>query len=199
MKKLTVIPMMLFSILVLSAPVFAATTVTVDDNKVTIDRNQPNTTMVVQQAAPQMVVVQQVPVIVAEMQDPRKLEGEIIRVDMPKSLIVVRDINSRERKVLLKQGMISGYKVDDYVQIYLMADLKEAKTIKTIQTADLDGEVVSADYSRNLLVVRDGSGMDRVVILSPGMNNKYQAKDHVRLYVIADQPDAKEVRLIRVK
>ena len=200
MKKLTVIPMMLISILALSMPLFAATTVTVDDNnRVTIDQNQPHTMTMVQQVVPQTIVVQQVPVIVAETQDPRKLEGEIIRVDMPESLIVVRDINSRERKVLLKQGMISGYKVDDYVQIYLMADLKEAKTIKTIQTADLDGEVVSADYSRNLLVVHDGSGMDRVVILSPGMNNKYQVKDHVRLYVIADQPDAKEVRLIRVK
>ena len=186
MKKLLTIAGILTPLVFLSMPVLAETTVTVDDNKVTIDRNQPT------------VVVTQ-PVIVAETEDPRKLEGEIIRVDIPESQIVVQDINSRERKVLLKQGMINAYKVGDYVQIYLMADLKEAKTIHTVRTADLEGDVVATDYTRNQVVIHDAGGVDRVVILSPGMSGKYQVRDHVRLYVVSDYPDFHEVRVVRVK
>ena len=92
MKKLAIIPLMLFLILPLSIPVLAATTVTVDDNKVIIDRNQPNTITVVQQALPKTIVVQR-PVIVTRTEDPRELEGEIIRVDYPGNQIVVQDID----------------------------------------------------------------------------------------------------------
>ena len=189
MKRSATVFVALFSIFMASVPVFATTTVTVEDNsKVTVDPN-----------APPAIVVQATPVVIAQTEDPRKLEGEIIRVDIPESQILVRDVDSRERRVELKQGMISGYKVGDYVQIYLMADLKEAKTIRTVRTADIDGEVVATDYTRSQIIVRDSSGADRVVILSPGMNNKYQVKDRVQLYVVAEQPDIKEVRLIRVK
>ena len=204
MKKLTVIPMMLISILALSMPVFADTTVTVNDNKVTIDRNQPNTTTVIQQTVPQMVVVQQepvivtTPVIITRTEDPRKLEGEIIRVNIPANQIVVRDINSRERKVLLKQGMISTYKVDDYVRIYLMADLKEAKTIETLTTADLDGEITSIDYTNNVIIVRE-NGRDSRLILRPGIAHSYKVGDHVRLYVLSPYAGMQEAQVIRVR
>lgn len=145
------------------------------------------------------VVVPITPVIVIKTEDPKDLEGEIIRVDMPESMIVVQDANNRERKVTLKQGMIDAYKVGDYVQVHLMADLKEAKTIKTVRTADLEGDVVVADLAGNQIVVRDSDPMDHVVLLNPAMNNKYVVGDHVRLYVVSDMPDVKEVRLIRVK
>ena len=154
--------------------------------------------MVVQQGAPQMVVVQQVPVIVTTTEDPRKLEGEIIRVDYPGHQIVVRDINGRERKVLLKQGMISTYKVDDYVRIYLMADLKEAKTIETLTTADLDGDIASIDYTNNVIIVRE-NGRDSRVILRPELVRSYKAGDHVRLYVLSPYAEMQEARLIRVR
>ena len=39
----------------------------------------------------------------------------------------------------------------------------------------------------------------QMVILSPGMNSSYKVGDHVRLYVVSDYPDIKEVRLIRIK
>ncbi len=63
----------------------------------------------------------------------RDLEGRIINVDSSQSTIVVHDNQGRDRRVKLKQGMISNYKVDDYVRIHLMADLKEAKMIRTIK------------------------------------------------------------------
>jgi ribosomal protein L21E len=63
----------------------------------------------------------------------RDLEGRIINVDSSQNTIVVRDAQSRDRRVKLKQGMISTYKVDDFVRIHLMADLKEAKMIRTIK------------------------------------------------------------------
>jgi hypothetical protein len=63
----------------------------------------------------------------------RDLEGRIINVDTSQGTILVHDKEGRDRRVQLKQGMISGYKVDDYVRIHLMADLKEAKMIRTIK------------------------------------------------------------------
>src|SRR5207253_3199045 len=103
------------------------------------------------------------PVIVTKTEDPRELEGEIVRVDYPRSQMVIRDIDGRERKVIVKQGMINNYKVDDYVKVYLMADMKEAKSITTKRTADIEGEVVGIDYARNQIVVRDRDGADRAV------------------------------------
>ncbi len=61
------------------------------------------------------------------------LEGRIINVDSSHNTIMVHDTNGRDRRITLKQGMISTYKVDDYVRIHLMADLKEAKMIRTIR------------------------------------------------------------------
>lgn len=63
----------------------------------------------------------------------RDLEGRIVQVDSSQNTISVRDAQGRDRRVKLKQGMIGTYKVDDYVRIHLMADLKEAKMIRTIQ------------------------------------------------------------------
>lgn len=63
----------------------------------------------------------------------RDVEGRIVNVDNSQNTISVREANGRDRRIKLKQGMISGYKVDDYVRIHLMADLKEAKMIRTIK------------------------------------------------------------------
>ena len=70
--------------------------------------------------------------MLVQKQDKRDLEGRIINVDSSKGQIIVRDAEGRERKVILKEGMINQYKVDDFVQIHLMADMKEAKTIRTV-------------------------------------------------------------------
>ena len=63
------------------------------------------------------------------------LEGRISRVDVTKSVILVKNelenkIGKREYRVLVKQGMINDYKKNDKVKIWLMADRKEAKHIE---------------------------------------------------------------------
>ena len=80
-----------------------------------------------------------------------------------------------------------------------MEALREAKTIHTKRTADLEGDIVTTDHARSQIVVHDSDGVDRVVILNPMMSSSYKVGDHVRLYVLSDYPDVKEVRLIRVK
>ena len=204
MRKLLAVTEVLAALVFLSVPVLAATTVTVDENKVTVNRDQPgaSTTTVVQPVVPvvsETVVLQSPTVVITKTEDPRELEGQIIRVDYPKSEIVVEDINGRDRRVLLKQGMINYYKVDDYVKIHLMADLREAKTIKTQRTADLDAEIVSIDYTNNLIIVHNRDGRDVRVLIRPGMVNHYKAGDHVRLYVASDYPDLQEAKMIRVR
>jgi predicted RNA-binding protein len=64
----------------------------------------------------------------------RYLEGRITRVDLAANSITVHDTRGRDKKIDLKQGMVTGYKVDDYVRIHLAADLKEAKMIRTIKS-----------------------------------------------------------------
>ncbi|GEM_PF-3583987 len=194
-SKITFVPAFLFSILLVSIPASATTTVTVDNDKVTIEQDKTASTVsaTTVQTGSQTVAAQTTP------RDPRELEGEIIRVDQSKNEILVRDTDNRERRILLKQGMISNYKVGDYVKIYLMADMREAKTVKTQAAADLEGEVVSTDTVASRMVVRDERGKDHVVLLSPEMNGKNQVGDHVRLYVVSDSPERQEVRLIRVR
>ena len=177
-----------------------ANTVKVDESKVTVQEGQ-NTT-VVQQAPPVVaatpVVVQAVPVVVTE-QDPRHVEGEIINVDIPENQILVRDIDNREKRIQLKQGMISNYKVGDYVEVYLMADMKEAKTIETHRIADLEGEIVTLDYTNKLLILRESSGNNRSVLIRPALIQQHKVGDRVRMYVVQAEPDpSTTVRLIRV-
>ena len=71
-------------------------------------------------------------VILTKGENNRDLEGRIVIVDNSKNTIVVHDAQGHDRRVTLKQGMINNYKVDDYVRIHLMADLKEAKMIHTV-------------------------------------------------------------------
>lgn len=169
---------------------FAATTVTVDDDN--------SGSMTVVQTSPQAVVVQPQPIIITESRDPRELEGVITRVDYPGSQITVQDIDGREKRVELKQGMITTYKVDDYVKIYLMADMREAKTIETRQTADVEGDIVGIDYANNRVIVRESTG-DRTVIFTPGTIKGYKTGDHVRLYVVSNYTNLQEAKIIRVK
>ena len=68
--------------------------------------------------------------------DKPDLEGPIVKINMVKSVITVRNIGkdvqskNKEKKVLVKQGMISNYRLGDYVQIRLMQDNYEAKQIE---------------------------------------------------------------------
>ncbi len=130
-------------------------------------------------------------------ENPKDFEGEIIRVDMSKSQIVVQDTSGRERRGQLKQGMIGTYKVDDYVRIHLMADLKEAKTIETIRDVrNLEGNIVSVDTSRSQIVVRGADGKDSTVLLRQGQINNYRMGDHVRIYLLANHEQVQVIRII---
>lgn len=189
-------------IFVLGFPLFAAAahaaTVTVENDKVTVDQTGQATTVVQTGVVP--VVAPVAPVAAyAAVQDPRHLEGEIVNVDYPSSEILVRDIDNRERRVTLKQGMINTYRTGDYVEIYLMADMKEAKTIHTRRTADVEGEITSVDYANNLIVVRDANGANRNVLVRPGIIGEHKVGDRLKLYVAVDNADPAAVRLIRIR
>lgn len=132
-------------------------------------------------------------------ENPKDFEGEIIRVNMSDNQIVVQDTNGRERRVQLKQGMIGTYKVDDYVRIHLMADLKEAKTIETVRGMGRhDGYVVRVDPQGSRMVVRDASGRERTVLVRQGTITNYRVGNQVRVYQLADHEDVQLVRMIRV-
>lgn len=184
MKKLIAISGFLFLLL----PIYSAgatTTVTVDDNAgtVTVGQNQPG-------------VLNATPVVIAKEENPMEFEGEIIQINYPKSQILVHDTGGRDRRVIVKQGMINNYKVDDYVQVRLMADLREAKMIHTVQDAShFEGVIVSVDPVASHIIVRDRTQTDRTVLLASGMTANFKAGDRVRIYVV---PEYKEARLIRI-
>ncbi len=112
----------------LSAAAFAETTIKVDgDQSVTVTPQNP--------VVLTPIIVQEVPVVILKEDPayPKNFEGTIVKVDLPESQIVVRDTENHERRVLIKQGMINTFKVDDYVRINLMADMKEAKMVKIVR------------------------------------------------------------------
>ncbi len=163
-----------------------ATTVTVDDNSKTVTINQNQT----------VPVVDATPVIIARENNPKEFEGEIIQVDLPEHQILVRDAEGRDRRVTVKQGMINNYKVDDYVQVSLMEDLKEAKMIHVVQDAfHFEGTIVGVDSSTNHIVVRDKTQTDKTVLVASGMTAYFKTGDRVRIYLV---PEYKEARFIRI-
>lgn len=132
-------------------------------------------------------------------ENPKDFEGGIIRVDIPKRQIVVQDTNGRERKVQLKEGMIGNYKVDDYVQVHLMSDLKEAKTIETVRNIRrLEGNIVKVDSQASRMVIRDMNGRERTVLVRQGMITSYSVGNQVQVYQLADREDVQLVRIIRI-
>lgn len=136
--------------------------------------------------------------VLTMQENPKDFEGEIIRVDMSKGQMVVLDTYGRERKVQLKQGMISTYKVDDYVRVHLMADLKEAKTIETLSDVrNLEGNIVNIDTVRSQIVVRDEHGKDAVVWVRQGLINNYSIGQHVRIYILPNHEEAQLIRVVR--
>ena len=168
---------------------FAETTVTVDNDQTTVTTGQP--------APIQTVAVTATPVIIAQERNEKEFEGEIIRVDYPNSLIVVRDRDGRDRKVIVKQGMINNYKVDDYVEVTLMADMKEAKMIHIVRDLPrFEGRVIAVDSNVNHIIIREGNGKERTVLVATGMTTYFKAGDSVRIYAVPDQQ--REVRFIRV-
>ena len=68
--------------------------------------------------------------------DKPDLEGPIVKIDTVKNVITVKNVGkdaqskAKEKKVLVKQGMINDYRMRDYVQIRLMKDNYEAKYIE---------------------------------------------------------------------
>ncbi len=131
-------------------------------------------------------------------ENPKDFEGEIIRMDLSKGQIVVQDTTGRERRVQLKQGMIGTYKVDDYVRVHLMADLKEAKTIETLRNVGRhDGYVVRVDPQGSRMVIRDTRGNEKTVLVRQGTITSYSVGNQVRVYQLAGHEDVQLVRVIR--
>lgn len=67
--------------------------------------------------------------------DDPDIEGRVTKVEMTKSRLTVKNelenkIGKREYRILVKQGMISDYKKNDKLKVWLMADHKEAKRIE---------------------------------------------------------------------
>lgn len=168
----------------------ASTTVTVESQGETV-------TTVVPTESTEAITTAATPVVIEQTGNPKQFEGEIIRVDYPKSLIVVRDTFGRERKVIVKQGMINNYKVSDYVEVEMMADLKEAKMIHTVRDLPrFDGMIVRIDPSVNQIVIREHNGRDRTVVVAPDMIAQFKAKDKVRVYGIGDRQAVRWIYVI---
>lgn len=175
--------------LIWSPSVWAATvTTTVESDKVTVQTDA---------GAPAPVPV--TTAVYQVEQDPRRVEGEIVNVDTPESTILVRDADGREKRVLIKQGMISGYRTGDYVEIYLMADLREAKTIRTRRTADIEGRITNIDFANNVIVVRGNAGDEQNVLIRPNAIGEHKVGDQIKIYAAVDDRDPRTVRLIRVR
>ncbi len=191
------------ALLLSSAAAWADTTVTTSGDTVTIAQTpttQTVTQVVVQPAGTQTVLLQTRPVILMEQQDPRNLEGRILKVDMVGKELLVHDINGRDRQVkLMKQSMINNYKAGDYVQIYLTKDLKEAKKIRTKQVPDLEGDVISVDAGSNVIIIRDVNGLERSAIIRPSMIRGYRVGDRVRFYAVSEYADLQEAQIIRIR
>ena len=175
-------------ILFVSLNAHASTTVTVDNNeKVTVT----------QQPVVYVPVVPQ-PVVIVQETDPRNVEGVIFRVDMSEGQIMVQDTAGRERRIQLKQGMIGTYKVDDYVRIYLMADMKEAKTIETVRgVRHLDGNIVGINALSSQIIVRGADGKDSTVIVRQGQIDQHRMGDRIRIYLIENNEEVQVIRVIR--
>ncbi len=65
------------------------------------------------------------------------MEGRITKIDVTKSVITVKNeldnkIGKREKRVIVKQGMINDYKKNDKLKIWMMADGREAGHIERI-------------------------------------------------------------------
>ncbi len=137
-------------------------------------------------------------ILVTVQENPKDFEGEITRVDTPKGQIMVLDTNGRERRVQLKQGMIGTYKVQDYVRVHLMADLKEAKTIETVRDVkNLEGRIVAVDVARSQIVVRESNGKDSAVLVRQGQIDGYRTGDKVQIYLLPNQEQVQVIRVIQ--
>ena len=180
----------------IASPSVSATTVVVDEGRVTVDQGQP---VVIDPVGAKSVVIKKTPAILEVVKDPRALEGEIIQVDYPSYTVTVRDIDGRERRILLKRGMISNYKVDDYVVMRLTPDLQEAMKIRTRHTADIEGDVVQIDRAAGVLVVREPAGIERTVHARTDVLSGYKVGDHVRLYIVLNDANYQEAKIIRVR
>lgn len=175
----------------------SATTVVVDEGNVTTVSG--TRTAVVEPAGTKTVVVQKEAVALTAVKDPRILEGEVIRVDLPAYQMTVRDIDGRERKVLLKRGTINNYKVDDYVVVHLTPDLREAMDIETRHVADIEGDIVQVDRASGRIFIRGTDGSTRTVVARTDVIGGYKVGDYVRLYVVFDDPNFQEAKIIRVR
>ena len=174
-------------------PAMADTVINVDEkDEVTVTKTEP--AVVTTTTA---VAVKETPVVIVKEDNTKEFEGEILSVDYPDSQILVRDTSGRDRRVIVKQGMINNYKVGDYVKVELMADHKEAKMIRTLKdVSHFEGTVVTIVPTSNQLVVRD-SGQDRTVIVAAGMTEFFKPGDRVRIYLLTHGDEVRYIRVLR--
>ncbi len=142
-------------------------------------------------------VVEPTQVVVVSESDSREFEGEIISVDYPGNQIMVREPNGRERRVDIKQGMISNLKVNDYVEVQLMMDNKEAKMVKKVKEARLiEGTIIVLNTDAQQLVLQDANGQSHTVLMTPGNINQFRTGEHVRVYAISNDRPVRYIRVI---
>lgn len=118
MKKLTWMVSALALSLMAPAAAFAETTVTVDDNRVSV---KPAGSVVVSQNPPATMQVIQ-PVVMAPAALPNSeydIEGQIVNIDQPNAELVVRDVMPHDRRIRGDRGIVSTLKVGDYVYVKL--------------------------------------------------------------------------------
>ena len=174
-------------------PATAETVINVDDkDAVTVTKTEPEVV-----TTTTAVAVKETPVVIVKEDNSKEFEGEILSVDYPESQILVRDTTGRDRRVIVKQGMINNYKVGDYVKVELMADLKEAKMIRIVKdVSHFEGTVVTIVPTANQLVVRD-AGQDRTVVVAAGMTEFFKPGDRVRIYLLTSGDEVRYIRVLR--
>jgi ribosomal protein L21E len=174
-------------LLLVSFKAQATTTVTVDDsNRVQVSQGQPQT-----------VIVQEVPVVVAQPVNSADFEGEIEKIDRSTRVLDVIDTEGRTRQVLVTQETLDTYRAGDFVQIHPVAGIREVTFIREESNRDLEGRIINVDNSQGTIVVHDAQGRDRRVTLKKGMISNYKVDDYVRIHLMADLKEAKMIRTIR--
>ena len=196
MKKLTLFAAAL--LIALPGAGWASTTVTIDGSRVIVTPEPTRQVIEIQPRGSQTVFIQKEYTVTSAVVDPAWLEGQVTKVDVTAYQVTVRDIDGRERRINLKQGMINNQKVGDYVRIQLTPDLKDAMMVRVQTDADIEGEVVRIDRNLNQVVLRQRNGAERVIVLRSTMLDNYKVGDTLRLYVVSDYSDVTEVNVIRV-
>lgn len=177
--------LLVLSLLLSSGSVYAATTVTVDDNS----------TVQVNTGQPQAVGAHEV--AITHVDSAADFEGEIERIDRSTRVMDVIDTEGRTRQVLVRQDALEVYRTGDFVRIHPIAGEREVVFVREESNRDLEGRIINVDNSQSTITVKDAQGRDRRVKLKQGMISNYKVDDFVRIHLMADLKEAKMIRTIK--